>query len=145
MFANEVLNSGAMPTLEAMMRFAGARHRIIAHNIANISTPNFIQQDVSVPDFQKELARAIEERRNKGGGMQGPLHLNTDEVQQSESGEFTLIPKHSSDGVLFHDRNNRDIERLMQDHAENVGVYRIASELMRSRMQQVRDAIGERV
>lgn len=143
---SDVTSAGALPTLEALMRFAGGRHRIIAHNIANISTPGFVQKDVSVRDFQQTLGQAIAARRAETGGTNGPLALeSTDEVTIDDSGRFELNPTTSTGGVLSHDRNNRSVERLMQDHAENVGVFRIASELLRSRMQFMRDAIAERV
>ena len=41
-------NSGAMPVLEAMIRFSGQRQGIIQNNIANISTPRYQQRDVDV-------------------------------------------------------------------------------------------------
>lgn len=142
----DVVSSGALPTLETLMRFSGARHRIIAHNIANISTPNFVQKDVSVRDFQGMLGKAIEARRAETGGMMGPLNLeSSEEVEVGDGGTLVLNPTTSTGGVMSHDRNNRSIERLMQDHAENAGVFRIASELMRSRMQFMRDVIAERV
>lgn len=142
----DVVNSGALPTLEAMIRFSGQRHRLIAGNIANISTPNYLMQDVSPQAFQKQLSEALEQRRAETGGMHGGLKLSgSREVSQNPDGSLQMTPEHTSGGILFHDRNNRDIEHLMKDQAENFGVYRVATELLRSRMQQMRDAIGERV
>jgi flagellar basal-body rod protein FlgB len=146
MLATDVINSGALPTLEAMIRFSGQRHRVIASNIANISTPNYLMQDVSPQAFQKQLSTALEQRRAETGGMHGALNLPaTEEVTQNPDGSLQMTPEQSVGGILFHDRNNRDLEHLMKDQAENFGVYRVATELLRSRMQQIRDAIGERV
>ena len=144
---SDVLNSGALPTLEAMLRFAGGRQRIIANNIANATVPGYLQQDVSVTEFQKTLSKAIEARREETGGMMGALQLeSTDQVELGSDGRMTLTPGESPHGgILFHDRTNRDMERLMQDNAENAGAFRIASELLRSRMGAIRDAIAERV
>lgn len=50
------------------MRFAAQRQKLIANNVANITTPNYIQQDVSVPAFQNTLREAID-RRNAVGGL----------------------------------------------------------------------------
>jgi flagellar basal-body rod protein FlgB len=138
-------NSGALPALEAMMRFAGARQRLISHNIANISTPGFIQNDVSVPDFQRSLADAIESRRSDTSQVSGSLQLRSKEVEILPDGTMFLNPETPSGGILYHDRNNRSVENLMKDNAENMGAFRIASELLRSRLQQLRDAIAERV
>jgi flagellar basal-body rod protein FlgB len=145
-FIGDVLNSGALPSLEATLRFAGDRHRLIAHNIANLSTPNFRQLDVSPAHFQSALARAIDARRQRSGGMTGALHLDGGrQIAMAADGRLTLTPSNPPRGVLFHDRNNRDVERLMQDHAENAGVYRIAADLLRSKYTQLKEAIGERV
>jgi len=46
---------------------------------------------------------------------------------------------------MFHDQNDRDLERTMQDLAENVMVYRQANELLRSRFQMLQMVIRERV
>ena len=146
MFIGDVLTSGALPSLEATLRFAGERHRLIAHNIANLSTPNFRQQDVAPATFQKALARAIDTRRATSGGMIGELSIDgARQIAFGQDGRLTLNPTEPARGVLFHDRNNRDVERLMQDHAENAGVYRIAADLLRSRYSQLKEAIAERV
>jgi hypothetical protein len=47
--------------------------------------------------------------------------------------------------VLFQDRNNRDLERLMQDVAENSAAFRVASDLYRQQAALVRGAMAERV
>ena len=69
----------------------------------------------------------------------------TDEVHWSSDGSVELTPSTPSDHILFHDHSNNDEIRLMQANAENAVVYRITSEVLRSRYQQIRDAIAERV
>lgn len=139
-----VTSSGALPALEKLVRFSAQRQQLIAHNIANISTPDFRQQDVSVSGFQESLRRAVQERRGRTGGMQGELRLaKTREVMEKADGRLELTPRTPDGGILFHDRNNRDIERLMQDLAENAGVFRVATDLLKNQMDQLRAAIRE--
>ena len=146
MFIGDVVNSGSIPALELTMRFSGARQRVLSHNIANYDSPNFRPLDASPAAFQKALGRAIDERRASTGGQSGDLTLpSTRELRQSPSGDLLLTPRTSATGILAQDRNNTDLERLMQDHAENTEVFRIASELLRSRLTQLRDAMAERV
>ena len=141
----DLTNSGAIPTLAAAMRFAGQRQKLIAHNIANISTPNFIEKDVSVSDFQSSLARAVEERRTATGGGSGTLPLeNTDEVQVDSTGAMTLNPETPTGGILFHDKNNRDLERLMQQSVENAAFYRMNIDLLRTRFEMLKVAVTQR-
>lgn len=145
MFISEVVNSGATPALELSLCFAGQRQRQIAHNIANLTTPQFRPVDVSPQGFQAMLAKAVDDRRQNKGGK-GELDWQpTRELRRNGRGELQILPQTSGLGILAHDRNNRDLERLMQDHAENATVFRVSAELLRSRYQQIREAIAERV
>lgn len=141
----DLVNSGAIQSLELTMRFAGERQRLIAHNIANLSTPDFRPMDVAPAEFAHALRDAIDERRSRTGGEIGELHpRSTAQLTFRSDGGVTLKPKTPSNNILFHDRNNRDLERLMQDNAENVAVYRLSAELLRSRFEVLRAAIAER-
>ena len=143
---NQLTNAGAMPALEMTMRFAAQRQRLAAHNIANLDTPNFIQRDVSVEGFRAMLDDAVRERRTRTGGMYGPLEWDeTSELARSSRGALTLRPETPSGGVLFHDRNNRNLERLMQTLAESTAAFRTASDLYRSQSMILQMAISQRV
>ena len=146
MFITELTNSGPIPVLEATMRFAAQRQRLIAHNIANLSTPDFRPLDVSVPAFQKSLREAIDARRSGRAPPAGPLPLaRNPELEVSPDGTLRLNPRTASANILFHDRNNRDLERTMQDLVENAAAFRVASDLLRSRYQLLNSAVAERV
>ena len=57
---SSVTNSEALPVLERLVQFAGARHRLIVGNIANLDTPEYRPVDASVKGFQAALGRAID-------------------------------------------------------------------------------------
>lgn len=139
----EISTSGAAPALEAAMRFASARQKVLSHNIANITTPDFRPSDVSVEGFQAQLKRAVDARRgrNRMGGL--PIE-DTREVQRDGWGGLRLLPQTPSRNVLFHDRNNRDLEVSMQGLVENASAFRVAADLLRSRYQTIAAAISER-
>ena len=46
---------------------------------------------------------------------------------------------------MFHDRNNRDLERIMQNLAENTLTHNAAIEMLRHEFELLRTAIRERV
>lgn len=148
MLIDDITNSGAIPVLEASLKFAAQRQQLIAGNIANISTPDYRQKDVSVSDFQRELARAADARRGSAGGERGSLDMRSTQELRVEHGPegatFRLTPRTASGNILFHDRNNRDMERLMQDMVETGQAYRFASELMRGRFEMLKSAIAQR-
>ncbi len=142
---SELINGGSIPVLEMTMRFAGQRQRLIAHNIANAETPDFQPADVSVSGFQKMLGEAIDKRRQGGKELSGTLSWGeTSELKKNSNGTLKLKPGTPQEGILFHDRNNRDLERLMQDNVENGLVFRMSSELLRSRYDILRSAIAQR-
>ena len=84
--------------------------------------------DLSVSDFQKQLAEVVEDRR--AGRTPAPA-----EHEAGAKGE----------NILFHDRNDRDLDRTMQDLVENFLTFRVANELLRSRFESINVAIRERV
>jgi flagellar basal-body rod protein FlgB len=145
----KTLQAGSLPALEAMLRFTGQRQRLLAHNVANLTTPNFQAVDVSPRAFQAMLGEAVEERRKGNGGVGGPLEMRSSrEIRVGADGALDLRPlsgQSSVGGVLLHDRNDRDVERLMQAMTENYGAYRVAADLMRSRVGVLRTAISQRV
>lgn len=142
----DLLDSGAIPVLEATMKFAARRQELIAHNIANLETPDYLQTDVSVQGFQQMLAQAVERRRaGEADGQSGRFELGeSEEVRQDARGALILNPSTPSGGILAHDRNNRDLERLMQAQSENAGAFRVATDLLRTRFDLLKSAISQR-
>lgn len=142
---NDLSTAGALPALEKMFLFSGQRQRLIAHNIANIDTPGFQGVDVDPQGFQRALRRAIEDRRADGNGSSGGLDLSGADEVRMVGGRMVLTPTTPTDGVLFQDRNQRDLEKLMQDMVENATMFRVAGDLMRKNTSLIRGAIAQRV
>ncbi len=141
----DLANSGSLPVLEKMLQFAGARQKVLAHNIANMETPDFQPMDLSTRDFQHALAAAAEDRRQCGGGQRGELNIaDTDEVHVAANGALEVTPQTPSGNILYHDRNNRDLERMMQDLAENALTYRATADFIRREHELLRSAIAQR-
>jgi len=148
-FIDGLLNSDSMPVLEAAAQFAARRQGVLVHNIANFSTPNFQQRTLSVEDFQSTLAEAVSDRRSRFGGSRGNLNLRETPEIRSVNDSFgqmrlEVTPTTSSGNILFHDRNDRDLERSMADLAETVAAFRVATDLFRSRIELLQSAITER-
>jgi flagellar basal-body rod protein FlgB len=131
-----------MPALEMTMRFAGARQKILAHNIANIHTPNFVARDVDPRSFQQVLGEAIDKRRaiSRVGSQSKAPEI----ARGGEAGTLDLRPLGAHGGVLGHDRNAADLERLMQDMVENASAYRLATDLYRRQKGVLTTAISQR-
>ena len=146
MFLDQLATAGSLPVLGATMRFAAERQKLLSHNIANLETPHFRPVDVEPRAFQRTLQEAIGDRRGRTAGTHGKLRIDeTRQIKQGSDGSITLDPRTPTGNILFHDRNNRDLERTMQKMVENAGQFRLAAELMRARGSVLNTAITERV
>lgn len=142
----DIFQSGSMPVLQKLVQFTEARQKLLNHDAANLTTPYFKPVDVDPKAFQKQLGEAIDRRRQSGNPASGPLDVRgSNQVQFDELGGLTLKPTATSQGILFHDQNNRDLERVMQNLAENQMAQRVALVLLSSRYGQLQTAISEKV
>ena len=132
MFLDHLLNQGSAPVLEQMLQFTDARAQVLGSDIVNASTPNFVQQDLSLDKFQSMLAEKVEQR-DAGGAESADFSDISSEVQ------------HPTRGILFHDGNNRSMEQLMTDQAKNTLMHNLAVELLRDQYSTMEMALKERV
>ena len=132
MFIERLLNDGNGPLLEQTVRFAAQRHKLIAENVVNVSTPGYRQKDLSVEKFQAMLADRAEARR---GAARGSVRFDDIAAEVERPGR----------GILFHDGNNRSMEQLMADQSKNALMHNLAIELLRRQFQSLEAALSERV
>jgi flagellar basal-body rod protein FlgB len=131
MFMERLFNEGNAPLLERWAQFASQRHRLIAENVVNISTPNYRQKDMSPEAFQEMLARRVDQRHEAGPGQVGFDDIKAD-VEEAEH------------GVLFHDGQSRSMEQLMSDQAKNALMHNLAIELLRKQFQTMEMALKDK-
>lgn len=144
MFFSDVANSGSIPTLDAMLSFTQAQHRVLAENIANIDTPGYRARHLNPRKFQNALAGAIAERgqtRSTGLVIEG-----TNQFEQRPDGSIKFSPgMEPPENVLFHDQTNARIERQMALLAENAMMHQAATELQAGNYQAILKSIRGRV
>jgi len=141
----DMFDFGAMPSLERVVQFTQQRHRVLSDNIANLSTPYFEPRDLNPKSFQATLRDAVDERRHSANPGSGPLELRDTRELRFERHGMATHPRPSRQGVMFHDHNNRDLERTMQSLAENTLAHNTAIEVLRSEFSIMLTAIRERV
>ena len=132
MFINRLLNQGPTPLLEQMVNFTEKRARLLGDDIVNLSTPNYQQQDLSIDKFHALLTKSVEKRE----------HAEPGDDAFDEVGVKVVSP---SDNIQFHDRNNRSVEQLMSDQAQNALLHNMMIELMRRQFTDIQEALRERV
>ena len=141
-----ISSTGALPYLRRMMQFSWQRNSLLADAAANIDDPNYQRRDVPVAEFQAAMKTARE--REEGLPLAMPIASGHGPFSDTEGIRFTpdgirLNPVETGD-FRQHDGNDRNLERVMQDLAENALAFRLASELFRKEHDILRSAIRER-
>ncbi len=136
---------GASPYLQRLMEYSWQRNQLLQDAAANLDTPGFRPKDVPVEEFQSAMKAARARETGVGTPVvrgQG-IFADTDRLS-FETGRTVLKPEAVHDNLLFHDDNDRNLERIMQNLAENALSFRLASELFRKEHDLLRAAIRER-
>jgi flagellar basal-body rod protein FlgB len=142
MFVNDVTSGGAIPLLEKTLAFAEARNRVLATNIANITTPGYRAKQLDLAGFQKALAQASEQRR-RGGSFELPT---TSQFLQDDAGMLKVTPTEEPvENVLFQDGTNARIESQMSQLAENTLMNQVSAEMLKGYYDGMGKAIRGRV
>jgi flagellar basal-body rod protein FlgB len=132
MFIDRLLNQGPTPVLEQQLNFTEARQQLLADNIANVSTPDYQQKDLSVDTFQQQLRNRVEQQEKAPPGS-----VNFDDINSEV--------ENPNDGILFHDGNNRSMEQMMTDNAKNALMHNLVVELLRQQYQTMNMALKGQV
>jgi len=127
--------------LEQTMDFTEQRHMVLLEDIANASTPGYVQRDMSVQQFQKSLRDAVKKQRESLNEFFEPQ--SNDTVDFDEGGStVTAKPMEMPNAVPFHDRGVRSMEYLMSQMADNALAHNMAAQFLKSRFDTLAKAIS---
>ncbi len=145
MFLESLLNRGAVPVLEQVMNFTQQRHSVLVNNISNFDTPGYKMQDLPVAEFDAALQEAVARREQKGGA--GPLEMRpTRHLRWDGSGTLQAEAAELEDNnILFHDDNNRFVEKQMSEMAKNTLRHNVTVEMLRAQYNGLETAIRGRL
>jgi flagellar basal-body rod protein FlgB len=138
---DSLITNPTVKMLEQSLSFTEQRHDVILQNLANVSVPGYVQQDVSVAGFQAAMRDAVDRRRASYNDDFEPA--SNDDVAFSACGSrVAVMPHAASDAQPFHDRGVRSIESLMGDLADNAMAHNMAAQLLKSRYDWITKAIN---
>lgn len=141
MFIEGLLSRGSMGVLEQVMSFTEARQGVLVDNISNFDTVGYKVKDLSVDEFFGALNEAIERRDRGGAGSRLEMRA-TKSLQWDRNGCLRAKAVEIEDNnILFHDQNNRFVEKQMTDMAKNAMLHNIAAELLRGQYNSLQSAI----
>lgn len=136
---SSLFNRSSLPVLQEAVKFAEARHEVLAGNIANMDTPNYQVRDLSPDVFQQRLREALAQR---DAAAQTPHSLGLPDVD----GDRAL--RQVSDGmesILYHDGSNDGLEQQVSQIGQNLFMHNFAVAVMKSQFNLLAAAISERV
>lgn len=133
-----IFDSTAIPVLQEVIGFSQARHEILVGNVANFDTPGYRVRDLSVDTFQERLREAIEAREESNDTISpGEISNNHDDAMRRV--------REASEGILFHDGTNVDIEKQVLEISKNQYMHNMAISIMTAQFGLLQTAISERV
>ena len=143
MFIDSLLSRGAMPVLEQVMSFTQRRQEVLANNISNLDTVGYKVKDLDADKFFASLSEAVEKRGRSGAGLQ---MRNSRNLHWSCRNHLEAKAVNIEDNnILFHDNNNRFIEKQMSKMSQNALLHNLATEMLRSQYGILSTAIKGRV
>ena len=139
-----MFNATAIPVLEQAMKFAQARHNVLAGNIANLDTPGYKSQDLSPEKFADRLKTAIAARdesyaasvSDESSPTGGTLSMSSDPISDATAG---------LDDLLYHDQSTGSLEKQVAAIAKNQMQHNVAVSVLSSQFRLLQTAISERV
>lgn len=145
MLIDGLLNRGSMPVLEQVMSFTEVRHKVLVDNISNFDTPGYKVKDLPTEEFFSALREAVTRRDQRGAGE--PLApRSTRNFKWDSRGRLEAQAVELKDNnILFHDNNNRFVEKQLSDMAQNALRHNVTAELLRGKYELLRTAIRGRL
>lgn len=115
--------------LAKSMDAAQLRHRVIAHNIANVNTPGYRALTV---EFEDELKKRLDDARAAGPAQEPDLESLAAEIQESTSPYFRV------------DQNNVDLNGELGRLNKNSLLFNAYTQILTNRLSAMRAAITSR-
>ena len=137
---DSLISSPTIRMLEQTLDFTEQRHNVILEDIANVSTPGYVQKDLSVAAFQKSLQDAVARKWASNNNTYEP---ESNQETDFTPGASTLQVKSAEvvNNVAFHDRGARSMEYLMGQLADNATAHNTVTQLLKNRYDLTSKAI----
>ncbi len=136
-----LLSNPTVRMLEQTMSFTEQRHNVLLADIANASTPGYVQRDLPVAQFQKALRDAVKRQRESLNDTYEPQSQDTVGFEPGGSGVTTQSVE-MPNSVPFHDRGVRSMEYLMSQMADNAMAHNMAAQFLKNRYDTLARAIA---
>ena len=123
--------------LSKRMDWLSQRQKVLADNIANSDTPNYVPRDLNEAEFQKVLRSelsAVEPRTTQAGHMRGTIQSGGPARIERQKDSYETSP--SGNAVI--------LEEQLIEVAKTQSDYQLMVNLYRKHMDMVRTAVRGR-
>jgi flagellar basal-body rod protein FlgB len=143
---DSLISNPGIRMLEQTLSFTEQRHAVLLDDIANASTPGYVQKDLSVPEFQGALRAAIAGKQASNNGAYEPAGEAGGTVAFEPGGSRVYTRAAAAPrGVAFHDGGVRQMEYLMSEIADNAMAHNMAAQFLKGKYDTIGKAISMRV
>ena len=136
-----IFNRSAIDSLTETVKFAERRHQLLASNIANLDTPGYQTQDLSVENFQAALGEQM--AASRAAEQFGPS--SPGRVEGIAADQAQKHVREAMEQILYHDGSDVGLEQQVTSLSKNQSMHSTAIALLRHQMQQLQMAISESV
>ncbi len=130
-----VIDKTSVPVLRRMLDLASFRHKLIASNIANVTTPGYVAKSM---DFDSELRKALRPETLRICTTH-PRHIPLKSAKESPPEVHSDEESENTTGI-----NSVDIDREMAELAQNQLVYQLGAKLTANKFRALKSAIRGR-
>ncbi len=138
---NGIFQNASIDALTETVKFSERRHQLLASNVANLDTPGYQTQDLSVTNFRAALKESFEAKNAEhvsSGDRSGNVTGLSDEQAQQKIHE-------AYENILMHDGSNVSLEQQVTEISKNQAMHSTAITILKHQLQQLRMAISESV
>jgi len=145
MIFENTISRGSVAVMEKMTAFTEERHKVLANNIANIDVVGYKMQDLSADKFANALYGAAEARKTRGTAARLQVKQTGDFSYNSRGQLQVKRLEMKNENILFHDNNNRFVEKEFVKMSKNSGKHRMVTEMLRQQYGLLSVAISGRL
>jgi flagellar basal-body rod protein FlgB len=138
---DSLISNPTIKMLEQTLDFTEQRHNLLLEDIANVSTPGYIEKDASVDAFQKSLQDAVTKKWASNNNSYSPDSSQAVTFSPFSS-QVQVQPVEVNNSIAFHDRGVRSMEYLMGQMADNATAHNAVAQLLKGRYDLINKAIN---
>lgn len=127
-----ILKKTTLPLLSRQLDMNSLRHKVIANNIANVNTPNYLSKDI-------EFDKVLDETSKR-------LHVSqthSEHLPVTDRTSYKIIE--DADRQIKNGINNVDIDKQMVELARNQMEFEFGGTMLSRLFKSIKSVISERV